>query len=115
MATNTSNAIGMERQFSPQQQDVYQKQLQGIRSNTAGDLESSGGYRLARSLGIAGGNLINEARRIEGRNQRFHDYIGKYASSKNVNKLRDIQLILANSGLDEYADNPYTRASIARA
>lgn len=115
MATNTSNAIGMERQFSPQQQDVYQKQLQGIRSNTAGDLESSGGYRLARALGLAGGNLINEARRMEEHNQRIHDYIGKYASSHNVDRFRDIQFILANVGLDEYADNPYTRAAIARA
>ena len=115
MATNTSNAIGMERQFSPQQQDVYQKQLQGIRSNTAGDLESSGGYRLARALGLAGGNLINEARRMEAHRQRMGEYIGKDSSDKNVNKLRDIQLILANAGHEEYADNPYARAYIARA
>lgn len=115
MATNTSNAIGMERQFSPQQQDVYQKQLQGIRSNTAGDLESSGGYRLARALGLAGGSLINEARRMEEHNQRIHDYIGKYASSHNIDKFRSIQAILANVGYEEYADNPYTRAAIARA
>lgn len=115
MATNTSNAIGMERQFSPQQQDVYQKQLQGIRSNTAGDLESSGGYRLARALGLAGGNLINEARRMEEHRQRMGEYAGKVGSDANVNKFRDIQLILANVGADEYADNPYTRAYIARA
>lgn len=115
MATNTSNAIGMERQFSPQQQDVYQKQLQGIRSNTAGDLESSGGYRLARALGLAGGNLINEARRMEAHRQRMGEYAGKFSSDKNVQGFRDIQLILANAGLDEYADNEYTRAYIARA
>lgn len=115
MPTNTSNAIGMERQFSPQQQDVYQKQLQGIRSNTAGDLESSGGYRLARALGIAGGNLINEAKRMEEHRERKGEYIGKYAEEKNVDKFRDVQAILANAGVDEYADNEYTRAYIARA
>ena len=115
MPTNTSNAIGMERQFSPQQQDVYQKQLQGIRSNTAGDLESRGGYRLARALGLAGGNLINEARRMEEHKQRMGAYVGKFASDKNVDKFRDIQMILANAGYEEYADNPYTRATIARA
>lgn len=115
MPTNTSNAIGMERQFSPQQQNVYQKQLQGIRSDTAGDLESRGGYRLARALGVVGGNLINEARRMEEHNFRKHDYIGKYADSKNVDKFRSVQAILANAGLDKYADNPYTRAAIARA
>ena len=115
MPTNTSNAIGMERQFSPQQQDVYQKQLQGIRSNTAGDLESSGGYRLARALGVAGGNLINEAKRMEEHRGRKGEYIGKYAEEKNLDKFRDIQAILANAGVDEYADNEYTRAYIARA
>lgn len=115
MPTNTSNAIGMERQFSPQQQDAYQKQLQGIRSNTAGDLESRGGYRLARALGLVGNNLINEAKRMEEHRERKGEYIGKYADSKNVDKFRSVQAILANAGADEYADNPYTRAAIARA
>lgn len=115
MPTNTSNAIGMERQFSPSQQDVYQKQLQGVRSNTAGDLESRGGYRLARALGLVGGTLINEAKRMEVHNQRKSEYAGNYAESKNVDKFRSIQAILANAGMDEYADNPYTRAAIARA
>lgn len=115
MPTNTSNAIGMERQFSPQQQDVYQKQLQGIRSDTAGDLESRGGYRLARALGIAGGNLINEAKRMEEHRERKGEYIGKYAEEKNLDHFRDVQIILANAGVDEYADNEYTRAYIARA
>ena len=115
MPTNTSNAVGMERQFSPQQQNVYQKQLQGIRSGTAGDLESRGGYRLARALGVVGGNLINEVKRMEEHKQRKGEYIGKYAEGKNLDHFRDVQIILANAGVDEYADNPYTRAFIARA
>lgn len=115
MPTNTSNAIGMERQFSPEQQDVYQKQLQGIRSDTAGDLESRGGYRLARALGLVGNNLINEAKRMEEHRERKGEYIGKYAEEKNVDHFRDVQIILANAGYDEYADNEYTRAYIARA
>lgn len=115
MATNTSNALGMERQFSPQAQDTYQKQLQGVRSATAGNLEDTGGYRLARALGVAGDVLIKEARVMEGRKQRKDEYGANYAESKNVDKFRSIQAILANAGLDRLADSPYTRAAIARA
>lgn len=115
MPTKSSNALGMERQFSPQAQGTYQKQLQGVRSATAGNLEDTGGYRLARALGVAGDVLIKEARVMEGRNQRKGEYIGNYAESKNVDKFRGIQVILANADLDRFADNPYTRAAIARA
>ena len=63
MPTNTSNAIGVAKQFSPQEPQVYQRRLQGLQTNynifAQKDYNSDTLSAGMKALGVAFGDYKN--------------------------------------------------------
>ncbi|PWM76694.1 MAG: hypothetical protein DBY32_11250 [Phascolarctobacterium sp.] len=114
-----SDAIGTQRQFTPQPQDPYAARLRPLRV-PVGDYRGTTGdaAALANSLGLLGQAIINEGVAKEERRRTYADlskHIINEATPEDMDKLRSIELL--NKYHPEYnlSDNPYAVANVERA
>lgn len=116
MPTQTANALGVQRNFSPDPKAIYQKQLVGTPASV-GNGAASAGMQLAQSLGILGNALQNEAVAYEGRREKLGiaaaEEIVKGQTPENLHKLSAIEM-LQNYGHFDVSDNPYAISMIEK-
>lgn len=116
MPTNTTNALGVQRNFSPDPKAVYQKNLIGTPASF-GNGGTSAGMQLAQALGVLGSALQNEAVASEGRKEKLGiaaaEEIVKGQTPENLHKLSAIEM-LQNYGHFDVSDNPYAISMIEK-
>lgn len=120
MATDIKNAIGLEKQFRPMPDTVYQKKLNKPEFGTnIGTQRDYGAERFAHSLGVIGDALWNEALANENRQKNQAKLINAQAmvAGKSANDLRNFDLMsnLQHAGGYDQTDNPYAIALLEKA
>ena len=120
MATDIKNAIGLEKQFRPMPDAVYQKKLNKPEFGTnIGTQRDYGAERFAHSLGVLGNALWNEALASEDRQKNQAKLINAQAmvAGKSANDLRNFDLMsnLQHAGGYDQTDNPYAIALLEKA
>lgn len=120
MATDIKNAIGLEKQFRPMPDAVYQKKLNKPEFGTnIGTQRDYGAERFAHSLGVIGDALWNEALANENRQKNQAKLINAQAmvAGKSANDLRNFDLMsnLQHAGGYDQTDNPYAIALLEKA
>lgn len=120
MATDIKNAIGLEKQFRPMPDAVYQKRLNKPEFGTnIGTQRDYGAERFAHSLGVIGDALWNEALAREDRQKNQAKLINAQAmvAGKSANDLRNFDLMsnLQHAGGYDQTDNPYAIALLEKA
>ena len=116
--SNVKTAVGIEKQFSPQPRDLYQKNLQGLSGNIRVDVDASTKYQdLARSLGVLGDTLEADFISKEKNKKKIGiaeaERIISSQSEEDMMKLSAIEL-LNNHSEHSVADNPYAITTIEK-
>ena len=116
--SNVKTAVGIEKQFSPQPRDLYQKNLQGLSGNIRVDVDASTKYQdLARSLGVLGDTLEADFISKEKNKKKIGiaeaERIISSQSEEDMMKLSAIEL-LNNHSEHSIADNPYAITTIEK-
>lgn len=115
MASNISNAVGTQRQFTKQPVSTYQKQLQGFQSSASHILDNSAGYRLAEALNGLGSMIrqygLDREERLKLYARRADDIVNA-ATAKDWETLQTIDLMNQYSTGYNLTDNPYAVAKI---
>lgn len=120
MATDIKNTIGLQKQFRPMPDSVYQKRLNNPEfGNSVHESKDYGAERFAQSLGVLGGALWNEALSREERQKNQAKLVQAEAmvAGKTANDLRnfDIMSTLQHAGGYDQTDNPYAIALLEKA
>jgi hypothetical protein len=118
MASNVSNAIGTQRQFSGVPQDTYAKRLiQSDSSSQAAAATRGVGMQLAQSLGVLGEAIGTLGFQQEKDKEKIGiakaEEIAAGQTEENWRKLSAIDMISASGAVDT-ADNPYAISMIER-
>lgn len=109
MATNTSNAIGLAKQFSPQEQQVYQQRLQGLQTNynifAHRDYNSETLAQGFKALGLTLNTFVSNK---DEQDLKIAQALAPQAYKNNADrhKLTAVAM-LANVGGYDLSDNPY--------
>ena len=109
MPTNTSNAIGVAKQFSPQEPQTYQRRLQGLQTNynifAQKDYNSETLATGMKALGVAYGDYTNFK---DEQDLKIAQALAPeaYKNNQNRHKLKAVEM-LANVGGYDLSDNPY--------
>ena len=109
MPTNTSNAIGVAKQFSPQESQVYQRRLQGLQTNynifAQKDYNSDTLSAGMKALGVAFGDYKNFK---DEQDLKIAQALAPeaYKNNENRHKLKAVEM-LANVGGYDLSDNPF--------
>ena len=115
--TNTSNAVGTARQFTPQPQSTYQRQLITPRlGNTirSRDVQSAGA-QLAESLGVLQNAVEKYRQDYDTRQKDIADKVVPILYGKEDHDTRltvDSVALLNKAGIGGLQDNPYALALI---
>ena len=109
MPTNTSNAIGVAKQFTPQEPQTYQRRLQGLQTNynifAQKDYNSETLATGMKALGVAYGDYTNFK---DEQDLKIAQALAPeaYKNNQNRHKLKAVEM-LANVGGYDLSDNPY--------
>lgn len=109
MPTNTSNAIGVAEQFTPQEPQTYQRRLQGLQTNynifAPKDYNSDTLASGMKALGVAYGDYTNFK---DEQDLKIAQALAPeaYKNNENRHKLKAVEM-LANVGGYDLSDNPY--------
>ena len=109
MPTNTSNAIAIEKQYTPQEPQVYQERLQGIPVNynifAQKNYNSEALATGMKALGVAYGDYKNSK---DEQDLKIAQALAPEAYKNNQNRhtLKAVEM-LANVGGYDLSDNPY--------
>lgn len=116
--TNTSNAIGTARQFTPQPQGTYQKNLINPQfGNAIGISQTSRGQQLADSLGVLASAIDQYANDHEKRQKEIAEKVVPMIYGKEDHETRltmDGITMLTKAGYGDLIDNPYAKAVLDR-
>lgn len=109
--SKVESALGIQRQFSPQPKDVYQKQLLVAQGDTTAG-KGSKAARLANVLGILSDTMLGEMGRQNTRDKKWGFFMAdKIMKDPKAQKyFTTTQQLLATTGHEELLDNPYTMA-----
>lgn len=114
MASNVSSALGTQRQFAPQPQGVYQKQLLVPSGDTTAGAGSKAA-RLANALGLMGDTLRGEISKQDARDKQWGLFKAEEIKKdpRTADKLfATTQQMLSATGNEALADNPYAMAQL---
>lgn len=109
MPTNTSNAIGVAKQFTPQEPQTYQRRLQGLQTNynifAQKDYNSDTLATGMKALGVAFGDYKNFK---DEQDLKIAQALAPeaYKNNQNRHKLKAVEM-LANVGGYDLSDNAY--------
>lgn len=118
MASNVSNALGTERQFSGQPQGIYEKRLlQSDGAASAAAATRNSGLQLAQALGVLGDQVALNLGQQEKDKEKIGiakaEEIAAGQTEDSWRKLSAIDMISA-SGNVSTADNPYAVSMIEK-
>lgn len=114
MASNVSSALGTQRQFAPQPQGVYQKQLLVPSGDTTAGAGSKAA-RLANALGLMGDTLRGEITKQNERDKKWGAFKAEEIKKdpRTADKIfATSQQMLAATGNEALTDNPYAMAQL---
>lgn len=109
--SKVESALGIQRQFAPQPQNVYQKQLLVAQGDTTAG-QGSKAARLANVLGILSDTVRGEIGNQNTRDKKWGSFMAdKIMKDPKAQKyFTTTQQLLAATGHEELLDNPYTMA-----
>lgn len=107
-----SNAIGIERQYTPQVQATYNKRLNNPTFSSGINLGGGNANALRQALGLLGDAVIKEGLAMQTRQEVLGKAEGQRAfnasSDEDKNKLTAVDIIARNGG----SDNPFAQATV---
>lgn len=118
MASNVSNAVGTQRQFTAQPQNVYEKRLAQVNGHVAVEAaNNTDGLRLAQSLGVLSDSLDAQLESKEKNMEKIGVADAERVAAGLTEedwKTRDALTLLNKYGKFQTADNPYAVALIEK-
>lgn len=118
MASNVSNAVGTQRQFSAQPQDVYAKRLAQVNGHVAVEAPvSNDGVRLAQSLGVLSeaidNKVLSKEKNLEKMGVADAEKVAAGMTEEDWRTKKAIA-VLNERGDFQTGDNPYAVALIEK-